>query len=255
MTNPIKYVKPFMTKHEPELLMGMGISGLVFATFWGIKSTFKASKVINNYKDTYGKTKVTPTEFIKLTWKLYLPVMISTAVSVPCIIASNRVSTKRYTALATAYTISETALQEYQDKTKEMVGEKESQKITEAVSKDKIDKTYTGTNQIIMTGNGDTLFYEPLSGRYFKSNWNEIQKKANELNSEAMYNLSGITTLNDWFDKLGLEPTDIGDHIGWNLAYGTTSMIGISMSAHVTKDNIPCGAIQYDKQPVALDVI
>lgn len=254
MNNPIKYIKPFMTKHEPELLMAMGISGLVFSTVWGIKSTFKAAKIINNYKETYGKDKIDVKEAIKLTWKSYLPVVVSTAVSIPCIIASNRVSTKRYTALATAYTISETALQEYQEKTKEIAGEKQAQKISESVSKDQIDKTYSGTNQIIMTGNGESLFYEPLSGRYFKSSWNEIQKKANELNSEAMHNMSGVTTLNDWYDKLGLEQTDVGDTLGWDMTYNTTSMIDISISSHVTKDNIPCGAIYYNKRPTVLTV-
>ena len=75
---------------------------------------------------------MTVKETFKLTWKLYLPVALSTVASIPCIVMSNKVSNKRYAALATAYTISEAALQEYQEKTKEIVGEKKAKQITEA---------------------------------------------------------------------------------------------------------------------------
>ena len=169
--NPFKLIKPFMVKHEPELLMAMGISGLLFATGWSIKSTFKVSKKIAEYKKEHNCTKLTFREIVKLCWKEYLPVVISTAVSVPCIISGNRVSSKRYAALATAYTISETALQEYQDQTRAIVGEKKAQQIQEAANEEMVKKTYKGNSQVIMTNDGDYKFYEPISGRYFSSTW------------------------------------------------------------------------------------
>lgn len=252
MNNPLTYIKPFVSKHEPEILMSMGIGGMIFSLAWGIKASFKAARAIDKYKETYGKDKLTAKETIKLTWKLYLPTVLSVAASVPCVIMSNKVSNKRYAAIATAYTISEAALQEYKDKTKEIIGEKKTKQIEESISDDRVTKTYSGGNQVILTGNGDSLFYEPLSGRYFKSNWNDILKAANELNSEAITNMSGQTTLNDWFQKIGLETTEIGEALGWNLMNNSSNLIDISISSHITKDNVPCGAIYYNRQPVAL---
>lgn len=252
MNNPLTYIKPFVSKHEPEILMSMGIGGMIFSLAWGIKASFKAARAIDKYKETYGKDKLTAKETIKLTWKLYLPTVLSVAASVPCVIMSNKVSNKRYAAIATAYTISEAALQEYKDKTKEIIGEKKTKQIEESISDDRVTKTYSGGNQVILTGNGDSLFYEPLSGRYFKSNWNDILKAANELNSEAITNMSGQTTLNDWFQKIGLETTEIGETLGWNLMNNPSNLIDISISSHITKDNVPCGAIYYNRQPVAL---
>lgn len=249
MKNPIKYIKPFATKHEPEILMAMGIGGMIFSIAWGIKATFKAARSIDNYKETYGKEKLNAKEVIKLTWKQYLPVVISTVASVPCIIASNSVSNKRYAALATAYTVTETALQEYQDKVKEVVGDKKAKEIKEAVSGDKIEQTYQGGNQIVMTNNGTSLFFEPLSGRYFMSSWNDIAKAANELNAKALSGFSNFTSLNDWFQELGLESTDMGEEVGWNVMDGINNIIDISISSHVTKDNVPCGAISYNVRP------
>lgn len=249
MRNPLKYVKPFVVKHEPEILMAMGISGLIFSTVWAIRATFKASNAIRDYKESKQIDKITPKEAFKLTWKFYWPVAASTALSVPCIIAGNRVSSKRYAALATAYTISEAALQEYQDTTREIVGEKKAKQIQESVDAKKLEETYKGGNQIILTGNGESLFFEPLSGRYFKSNWNDISKAANELNASALGDMAGQITLNDWFRRLGLEDTEIGDEIGWDLNGNPNNLIDIEISSHITKDNIPCGSISYRKNP------
>lgn len=252
MQNPFKYIKPFFARHEPEILMGMGISGLIFSTVWAVRATFKASKAIKEYKESKQIEKITPKEAFKLTWRYYWPVAASTALSVPCIIVGNRVSNKRYAALATAYTISEAALQEYQDTTREIVGEKKAKQIQESIDAKQIEKTYKGTNQIILTGNGESLFFEPLSGRYFKSNWNEISKAANELNADALTNMSGQITLNEWFTRLGLEDTEIGDRMGWELNSDPHNLIDIEISSHVTKDDIPCGSISYRNQPVLL---
>lgn len=254
MANPLKVIKPFVVKHEPEILMGMGISGLIFSTIWGIKATFKVSKIIENYKKEHNLEKLTPREYFKLSWKHYLPVVISVGVSVPCIVCGNRVSNKRYAALATAYTISETALQEYRDKTRELVGEKKAQQIQEAVNEETIKKTYhEGSSQIIMTNNGKSKFYEPLSGRYFESTWNDIQRAANELNARALGDVAGIITLNDWFDALQLPRTSMGEEMGWSLtAFSGSSLIDISISSHIAEDNTPCGAISYRKNPTLL---
>lgn len=252
MKNPLKMITPFARKHEPEILMAMGIGGMVFSIAWGIKATFKAARAIDNYKETYGKEKLSAKEVLKLTWKQYLPVVVSTAASIPCIIASNSVSNKRYAALATAYTVTETALQEYQDKVVEVVGDKKAKEIKESVSGDKIDQTYQGGNQIIMTNNGTSLFYEPESGRYFMSTWNDISKAANELNARAIGDMSGVISLNDWFQKLGLDAVDMGDEVGWSIADGERNIIDISISSHVTKDNVPCGAIYYNCRPKAI---
>lgn len=251
--NPLKYVKPFVAKHEPEILMGMGIAGLIFSTVWAVRASFRASEEIRNYKESKQIDKITPKEAFMLTWKFYWPVAASMVLSVPCIIAGNRVSSKRYAALATAYTISEAALQEYQDTTKEIVGEKKAKQIQESVDGKKIDETYSGKNQIILTGNGKNLFYEPMSGRYFTSDWNTISKAANELNAEALSNMNGQITLNEWFSKLGLEETDVGETIGWDLDNDPHNLIDIEISSHVTKDMVPCGSISYKRKPIALN--
>jgi len=249
-SNILKTIKPFLAQHEPEILMTMGISGMLFSVVWGIKATAKVTKKVEQRKQQLKKDKLTIEEIFKLSWKDYLPVVVSTGMSIPCIIAGNRIANKRNIMLAAAYTLSETALQEYKETTKTLIGDKKFEKIEESISEEKVRKTYKdGINNVTLIGDGDSLFYEELSGRYFKTNWNRISKAANELNAQAMGDLSGVTTLNDWFDILGLEETVLGETMGWSIQDGKQGIIDISIDTVLTPDNEPCGAIRYNTRP------
>lgn len=255
--NILRSIKPYIAKYEPELLMAMGISGMIFSTVWGIRSTIKASELIRKTQkeinDIANENKepahqLTRQEKLKLVWKLYLPVAISMAVSVPCIIAGNRVSNGRNMALAAAYTLSETALQDYKEKTKEISGDKVYEKINESISKDKVQAMHQGS-KVTLIGDGDSLFFEPLSGRFFKSNWNRISKSANELNARALGNVTGVITIGEWYNILGLDSTALDDVLGWTIADGTKGIIDISIDSVLTPDDQPCGAIRYNTVP------
>ena len=248
----LKTIKPLLSKYEPEILMGMGISGMIFSTVWAIKATKKATRILDNKKVELNKEKLSAKEIFVEVWRLYLPVVVSSVISVPCIIAGNRVSNKRTAAIAAAYTLSETALQTYQDKTRELVGEKKEKDIHEAASKENVGKTYSGSN-VILTGDGDSLFFEPLSGRYFKSSWNKILKAANELNAEAVSGIFGEITLTDWFSKLGLNKTEVSGTTGWTLKDGVKGLIEIQIDSSLTPDDIPCGSIYYKNRPKPLN--
>lgn len=253
MNNGIfKKIKPFLAKNEPEILMSMGIGGMIFSTIWAVKATFNVVRKIDAKKEELNKDKLSFKETLHISWRDYLPVVVGTAISVPCIILGNNVSSKRTAAIATAYTISETALQEYREQTKEIVGAKKEQEIHEGISQKRVDKTYNDST-VVLTGAGDSLFYEPITGRYFKSNWNKITKCANELNSESISNISGVITLAEWFEAIGLKPTDISDTLGWSvLDHGQEGIIDISIDATLTVDNEPCGAIYYKNEPKPL---
>lgn len=250
MQSPFKSIKPFMCKHEPEILMAVGIAGLIFSTGWAIFGTYKTIKAAQRYKKEKNIDKITPKEVFKLSWKYYVPVVLATAASVPCIIAGNRISNKRMAALTTAYTVSQTALQEFKEATKEVVGEKKAEQIQDKANEKRIEKTYQGGNQVIIAGDGNNLFYEPLSGRYFLSNWNAVSKACNDLNSEALGGGTfGYISLNDWFARLGLKETDAGDILGWELSGDPSNIIKIELTSMITEDGKPCACIKYKREP------
>lgn len=252
----LKTLNVFRVKHEPEILMSMGLAGLTFSVIWGIKSTIKAVELCSKRKEELKVDKLSTKEVIKTTWKLYIPVVASTVVSIPCIIAGNRVSSKRNAALAAAYTMSETALKEYQSKTKELIGEKKEQEIKNAIAQDQVNKTEDKQiKEIVFNDENEQLFLDPLSGRYFKSTWNNIQKIVNELNEQALSSVTGFYSLNDFYDRIGLDHTILGDEVGWGVPgfCPGCQLMKINMSTAKTKDDKPCGCVDYIYRPVPLN--
>lgn len=252
MNNPFKSIKPFLVKHEPEILMYTGISGLIFATVWTVKSTVKAVRLYDAKRLELKKDKLGFKDTIKTVWKCYIPPVVGAVVSVPCIIAGSKVYSKRNAAIAAAYTIAETSLQEYKEKTKEIVGEKKEKEIHEAISNDKLNKVGPSEN-ILLPREGEYMFLESITGRYFKSSYNKILQACNELNAEALGGSDEIT-LSDWLTALGLQRTSVSDSLGWTTANGKNGLLSISIDGGITPDDkVPCGVIYYVNEPRYLD--
>lgn len=237
-------VKTFATKHSPEILTGLGIAGMVTTTVLAVKATPKAVKLLEAKKKEEKKDKLTPVEVVKTTWKCYLPTVTTCVASTACLIGASKVNFRRNAALATAYKLSETALTEYKDKVVEVVGEKKEREIKEAIAKDKIERQPVTKSEVIITEKGNTLCYDTMFGRYFKSDRDRILKAVNDIN-RRMRNDNYIS-LNEFYDELGLDHVGIGDRIGWNIDRG---YVEIDFTPHLSDDGTPCLAMTYDRPP------
>ena len=169
----------FMTKHSPEILTGIGIAGMVTTTVLAVRATPKALALIEEAKKEH-EEKLTPAKTIKATWKCYIPAAVMGTASTLCLIGARTVSARRTAALAAAYQISETALSEYREKVVETIGEKKEQVVRDAIAKDHVEAKPVSKSEVIITEKGNTLCYDALSGRYFKSDIEQI-KKGNRL--------------------------------------------------------------------------
>ena len=240
MISLVKTARIFTDKHAPEILTGAGIAGIITTTILTVKATTKANMVLEEKKLDLDKENLSGFETVKAVWPYYLPVVISGATSILCIIGANSVHVRRNAALATAYSLSETALKEYKDKVAEKIGIKKEHEIRDSIAKDKIDKNPVSDNTIIMTNNGETLCYEPLSGRYFKSDINKIKTAINELNRRVIFDT--YVSLNDFYDLLGLESNDLGDKLGWRMEQNG---IEIDFSSQLSSNEVPCLVIDF----------
>lgn len=247
VTNIIKTVQSFTTKHSPEILMGLGIAGMVSSTILAVKATPKAVRLIEAKKEEKDVEKLTAADTVKACWKCYIPTVVTSAVSVACLVGSTSVSVRRHAALATAYTLSETALTEYRDKVVETIGEKKEQIVREKIAEERIEKNPVSKNEVIVTDKGTTLCYDHLSGRYFNSDIETIKKVVNELNYVML--MHDYVSLNELYDALGLEQTGIGDELGWNVERCTRRQIELNFSAKVADDGRPCIVMDYVTPP------
>ena len=242
----IKSAGRVLTKYSPGILTGIGIAGMIGATFMAVKATPKALYLIETKKEESEVEELTPVETIKTCWKCYIPATLATVLSIICLIGASTVSAKRNAALATAYSISEAALREYQEKVVEVVGEKKEKAVRDAVAKDQIERDpVTKSEVVIIDSNSNTLCYEPLSGRYFKSTIDKIKKAEIKLDRQMIQEM--YVSLNDFYWEIGLDGTDLGDKMGWNLSKG---YMDLSFSSQLADDGTPCAVIVYGIPPV-----
>ena len=244
-------VKLSLSKHSPEILMGMGIAGMITTTVLAVKATPKAMLLLEQKKNDLEVDTLTPVETVKTAWKCYIPAAVSGAVSVACLVGSNSVNARRNAALATAYKLSETAFAEYRDSALDVVGEKKEKAIRDKVSEKHVKELPPAKTEIIVTGKGKTLFFEPLSSRYFYSDLELIRRAENRLNKEIITDaFDDGRTVNDFYEEIGLPTTATGDNLGWKVGY----LIDIYPSAQMAEEGTehegePCIVLNYTNPP------
>ena len=268
--NSMKNVRNSLKQHSPEILTGIGITGMISTTIMAVRATPKALtllddeikyRIVNNNADDeenieglikvaddkygeYGHYRLPTKDVIKTTWLCYIPAAITGTISTICLIGASSINFRRNAALATAYAISETALKEYQEKVIETIGEKKECEIHDSLVKDKIEKKQANQNEIIITGKGGTLCCDLLTGRYFESNIDEIKKIVNELNHQLLTEM--YISLNDFYYELGLDTVKLGDVLGWNIDNG---LIDIHFSSQLANGEKPCLVLDYRVAP------
>jgi hypothetical protein len=242
-----------MKKHSPEILTGIGIAGMITTTVLAVRATPKALRILEEKWDgelgeeilhSTNRDDFTMWEKVKLTWKYYIPSAIIGGISICCLIGANSVNFRRNTALATAYTLSESALKEYQEKVIETIGKKKEQSVRDSIAKDKLEQDPIINREVIITEKGNTLCYDVISCRYFRSNIDKIKKIENELNRrmrDEMY-----ISLNDFYYELGLNGSSMGEDLGWNIDDG---YIDLNFSSQLAEDGTPCLVINYQIAP------
>ena len=237
-------IKKTMIRKSPEILIGIGIAGMVTATVLAVKATPKALDLIHEKKEELGVEKLTAGETVKAAWKCYIPAVATCALSTACIISSSTVHSKRNAAIAAAYELSQKALVDYKDAVIDTIGEKKEQIVKEKIAENQLKEDPVSKKEVILTGKGSTLCYESLSGRYFESDMESIKHAVNVLNAQMLDDM--YVNLNDFYDLIGLSYTDMGEKLGWSIDDG---LVETSFSAKTTDDGQLCLVLDYSTQP------
>lgn len=252
LANFVKTTKGYMKKHSPEILTGIGVTGMITTTILAVKATPKAMELINQRKvelaQEYGVGEVLDLpsylDYVKVAWRPYVPAVITGIASISCIIGASAVNAKRNAALATAYTISERALVRYRDKVIDTIGVKKEKEIREKVSQDQVDKNPVSKSQVFITQRGNTLCRDEISGRYFRSDLDHIRRIVNELNRKMTF--QDYISLEEFYNNIGLEPTKNSAYLGWNLQKG---LIELQFDTCLAENDEPCIVIDYNIAP------
>ena len=235
-----------LSKNSPAILTSVSVVGVATTAILAVKATPKAMRLIEELEEYKSELDepVTKKDIIKETWKCYIPAMVVGGATVACIIGSNSINTRRNAALASVYSLSEKAMKEYQAKVVETIGEKKHQEIKDKVASERIKNDPVGDKEIVITGNGEMLCYDALSGRYFKSDIEKIKSSINQLNRDLLSEM--YITLNDVYYTLGLAPTKLGDQMGWHVENG---LVDPRFSSQLTENGVPCLVLDFAVEP------
>lgn len=234
-------------KHQPEILTGLGIAGMLIAGVMAVRVTPKALDRMEEVKEAHMEDtdkKAFAKDVLTKVAPVYIPSVIVAGTSVACLIGSSSVSHKRNAALATAYTLSESALKEYQEKVVETVGEKKERAVRDAIAKDKIEQNPVSSREVIITEKGNTLCYDIITGRYFKSDIDTLKKTVNELNRRMLSD--NYISLNEFYSEIGLPEVGIGYELGWRVDRG---YIELDFSSQLSEEGEPCLTVGYRVVP------
>ena len=240
----INEIQKAVIKHSPEILTGLGIAGMITTTVLAVKATHKALDLINDRKDELETEKLPPIEAVKTAWKCYIPAAVTCATSTACLIGASSVHLKRNAALATAYKLSESAISEYKDAVIDKIGEKKEQTIRDKIAEEKMKKNPVSSSEVFITEKGNTLCYDTISGRYFKSDIDRIKRAENAINKQLLDEM--YVSLNDLYDELDLDHTKLGDELGWKIDDG---LVELYFSSQLADDGTPCVVMDFTRAP------
>jgi hypothetical protein len=165
------------------------------------------------------ESKLSKADKLMIYAKAYAPTAVMTVASIVCIFGSNHINKKRIASLAGAYLMSETALKEYKEKAKEVVGVKKAQEISDEIVQDRMNSNPASKAEIANTPGSQSniptlsLWYDIYSDRYFYSNAEMIRKA--ELEAQKLLDKNHFVNVNDIYAILGVKEIPLGEYIGW----------------------------------------
>lgn len=243
----VKNVEKIVADNSPAILTAIGVTGTLATAYFTGTASFKAAEIIQNREKEDGYP-VEPKERLKtrtkLIWKLYIPAVGTGVLTVACIVCANRIGTRRAAAMAAAYSISERALFEYKEKVIEKFGENKDRAVRDDIAQDRVNKNPISTREVIITGNGDVLCYDTITGRYFESNVETLRKAQNDINQQILTNM--YASLWDFYELIGLPSTAYSNEVGWN----TDTLLDLDFSTVLSEDKRPCVSINYTVFPI-----
>lgn len=249
----VKYLKPvgkIIASKGPEILTVLSVSGLFTTVALGMKAHASTVEERAGYCEELltARTNEEKADILKDAIRelgpVYAPMAISGALTVACILTAHHIQTKRAAALATAYSLAEKTLAAYQEKALEKLGEEGGKELMQAVS-DKLaedDAPFDGGYSYRIDGDGKTLCYDRVTGRYFRSSVENIRAAESAVNKRLID--ESMVRLGEFYYELGIDDGGfICDGFGWDIS---RSPLEIYFTSMLDRENNPCLVLNYN---------
>jgi hypothetical protein len=244
-----KEVATETVKKSPLLATIIAITGTVVTTVLAVKATPKALESLDKL---YSK-KEEPTKFevVKTAAPHYIPAALSLGVTVAAEVFCYNEMSNRYGLALTTCGILEEEIARKNEKIVEYVGQRKARRMDEEIANEKRKQRspMTDSTEVIFTGNGQSLCYDTLSGRYFRNDMQGIKAAINIFNMDFIEERDGNAfddppekEINDLYILLGLGKIGYGKLV-------TSKIIDINgiFGSDITETGEPCLTIDLER--------
>lgn len=235
----LKPIAKFGAEHSTEILTGVAIGASIGDTVVLYRNAPEIRDIIAGAQMDIAMVAddddLTPAEIREQKKEIYIstlkeltplvaPILAFKVLTIGCTIGLARKTKKQQAKIASltaGLAVTNAALEEYQifkEEVSKVVGEEKVKEVEKEVEK-KTAETVVKRSEIYedpSIEDGDEIFIDKWSGRKYGSNDKKLEMAVQIL--ENKYKDLGDDdplTLNDWYDIIGLEPTDAGEVIGW----------------------------------------
>lgn len=239
-----------LSKYSPQILLGVGVVGVVTSTVLACKATLKVSEIVDEAHDNLTKIEETKLEGLDnyteedalkdkvivytqsavAVGKLYLPAVAVGLISIGMIVKSHHILNKRNLAVMAAYKVVSETFEAYRGRVVEELGvEKDRQfrygivketSTQEVVGEDGKKRKVKSEKNIIMglATSEYAKFFDPISPQWRKiPEYNLMFLRSQEKYANDLLNIRGHVFLNEIYDLLGIPRTQPGAVVGWVL--------------------------------------
>lgn len=250
-TNVVKTannVKFKTVKHSPEILIFVGIAGIIGSTVMACVATSKLDGTLEEGREKIDKihdavdqvgyseeftekdertelTKAYISTGLKVA-ELYVPAVILGALSITSIITSHHIMKTRNAELAAAYASVYQGFKEYRKRVADRFGEEVEEEIRYGMTEEEVPVTDENGNE---TGETETVkkfdpnnvsdytrFFDETCRGYTKdSEYNRMFLMQQQAYANRKLQTKGFLLLNDVYKMLGIQPTKDGHVVGW----------------------------------------
>lgn len=247
-----RHAGQLLKRNSSTILTGLGVAGSMGSMVLAVKATPGAVRKLQDYADRMEEEfqaggdephLITKREALKIVWKDYIPAVGVQLVTITCVVGAQSINLRKQTALISVATVSEAAFREYQERMSVEVPTKD-RKVRDDIARDAVSDNPVNGREVVIVGNGDQLFYERHTDRYFMSTMHDVRKAVNDLNFRVLN--QEYASLNEFYNMVGLKTIPQGEEFGWTSEHP----LELDYSTQMTEDDRACVVIDYVRKPL-----
>ena len=253
-------IAKFFKKYSAPILSIIGAAGVAVTAVAASKAALKADELVKEAAHE-NDSELTKADIFKIAIPAYIPVIATGTATICCILGANMLNKRQQAMLTSAYAVVSKAYGDYKNKVREVYGEDAHRDILEQIrSNVQVEQSdpkpiyastfFSACCLDFESSEEERLFYDAFSERYFQSTFSKVLQAEYHLNRN--YVLGMEVTLNNFYELLGIDQTDYGERIGWNIDNG---MMWIDFDHYkiILDDGLECFMIEMMIDPVPND--